>query len=100
MFFLGILSIQCKIKRDRPTYRLDDRTVDRDRRVGHLWYSVLCNVSIPTCNALDFTYIAVTRNTQIHEKIRAYIRGDSREYTPHGANAFALMKHKRIRQHA
>jgi len=26
--------------------------------------------------------------------IRAYIRGDSREYTPHGANTFTLMKHK------
>ena len=33
----------------------------------------------------------------MHEKNRAYIRGDGREYTPHGANTFTLMKHKRIR---
>jgi len=31
------------------------------------------------------------------KKNREYIRGDSREYKPHGANTFTLMKHKRIR---
>jgi len=29
-----MLSIQCKIRRDRPS----DRPVDRDRLVGHPWY--------------------------------------------------------------
>jgi len=33
----------------------------------------------------------------MHEKIRAYMRGDSREYTAHGAKTFTLMKHKSIR---
>jgi len=32
MFFLGMLSIQCKI---------GDRTVDRDQHVGHPWYIAL-----------------------------------------------------------
>jgi len=36
--------------------RLGDRTVVRDRRVGHACYSVLCNVFIPTHNALEFKH--------------------------------------------
>ena len=36
--------------------RLDNRTVDRDRRVVHPWSSVLFNVFTPTHYALDFKH--------------------------------------------
>jgi len=35
MFFLGILSIQCKIRRDRPTETERRPVGDRDWHAGH-----------------------------------------------------------------
>ena len=51
MFFLSILSSKCKIRRDRQL-RLGDRPVDRDRRVGHLRYTVSAEVEPHPCHML------------------------------------------------
>jgi len=48
---------------------------------------VLATLGIVYCVTSSFPHTT----TRIHEKIRAYIRGDSKEYAPHGANTFTLM---------
>jgi len=62
-FLLSILSIECKIRRDRQL-KLGDRPVDRDRRVGHLCYTVSAEVEPHPCHTLLSSSNATSTRTR------------------------------------